>query len=247
MIVLGIDIGGSGIKAAEVNSRTGEMVSERYRLPTPRPATPDAIAETVCKVIDHFNWKGPVGVSFPTVVKGGRALLSSNLDKEWKKTRIDKLFKKRCGQDFYVVNDADAAAMAEMNYGAGKGHQGLVITITIGTGLGSGVYFNGKLLRNFELGRIYWKDGEIIEKYAADSARKREELSLKEWAKRFDKFLNHVEWTMHPELFILGGGISKKLDKFEKYLSVETPFVAAQNLNNAGIIGAAVFAYEHVS
>ncbi|MBT8271783.1 MAG: ROK family protein [Flavobacteriaceae bacterium] len=247
MIVLGIDIGGSGIKAAEVNSRTGEMVSERFRLPTPKPATPEAVAKTVCKIIKHFKWKGPVGVSFPTVVKGGKALLSSNLDDEWKKTKIDKLFKKRCGQDFYVVNDADAAAIAEMNYGAGKGHKGLVITVTIGTGIGSGVYFDGKLLRNFELGRIFWKDGDIIEKYAADSARKREDLSLKQWAKRFDKFLNHVEWTMHPDLFILGGGISKKFDDFKRHLTANTKLVAAENLNNAGIIGAALFAYEHVS
>ena len=247
MILLGIDIGGSGIKAAEVNSRTGDLVSERFRLPTPKPATPEAVANTVCKIIEHFKWKGPVGVSFPTVVKGGKALLSSNLDDKWKKTKIDKLFRKHCGQDFYVVNDADAAAIAEMNYGAGKGHKGLVITVTIGTGLGSGVYFNGTLLRNFELGRIYWKDGDIIEKYAADSARKRDGLSLKQWAKRFDKFLNHVEWTMHPDLFIIGGGISKKFKEFKPHLTAKTKLVAAENLNNAGIIGAAVFAYEHVS
>ena len=246
MVLLGIDIGGSGMKAAMVDSKTGDLVSERFRLPTPKPATPEAVAEVVCQICDHFDWKGPVGVSFPTVVKKGKALLSSNLDKEWKKTKIDKLFKSHCGNDFYIVNDADAAAIAEMNYGAGKGKKGLVVTVTVGTGLGSGVYFKGKLLRNFELGRIYWKDGEIIERYAADSARKREKLSLKQWAKRFDKFLNHVEWTMHPDLFIIGGGISKKFDEFKGYLSTKTKVVAAQSQNNAGIIGAAEFAKEHL-
>ncbi|NNF81433.1 MAG: ROK family protein [Flavobacteriaceae bacterium] len=246
MVLLGLDIGGSGMKAAMVDSETGELVSERFRLPTPKPATPEAVAEVVHKICKHFKWEGPVGVSFPTVVKKGKALLSSNLDKEWKKTKIDKKFKAHCGNDFYIVNDADAASIAEMNYGAGKGNKGLVITITVGTGLGSGVYFKGKLLRNFELGRIYWKNGEIIELYAADSARKREKLSLKQWAKRFDKFLNHVEWTMHPDLFIIGGGISKKFDEFKGYLSTKTKVVAAQSQNNAGIIGAAEFAKEHL-
>lgn len=246
MILLGIDIGGSGIKAAMVDSETGKLESERFRLPTPKPATPDAVSEVVCEMCRHFNWEGPVGVSFPTVVKRGKALLSSNLDKEWKKTRIDKLFKTKCGNDFYIVNDADAAAIAEMNYGAGKGKNGLVVTITVGTGLGSGVYFDGTLLRNFELGRIFWKDGDIIERYAADSARKREDLSLKQWAKRFDQFLSHVEWTMHPDLFIVGGGISKKFKDFKKHLSVKTKVVPAKNQNNAGIIGAAEFAKEHL-
>ncbi len=246
MILLGIDIGGSGMKAALVDIKTGELVSERFRLPTPKPSRPDAVADVVCQICKHFNYHGPVGVSFPTVVKKGKALLSSNLDKEWKKTKIDKLFKKRCGNDFYIVNDADAAAIAEMHYGEGKGNKGLVITITIGTGLGSGVYYEGKLLRNFELGRIFWKDGEIIERFAADSARKRDGLSLKKWATRFDAFLNHVEWTMHPDLFILGGGISKKFDEFKDYLTGKTKVVAAKNRNNAGIIGAAEFAKEHL-
>ena len=234
------------MKAAMVDSVTGELVSERFRLPTPKPATPEAVAKVVCQIVDHFDWKGPVGVSFPTVVRKGKALLSSNLDKEWKKTKIDKIFKQHCGNDFYIVNDADAAAIAEMNYGAGRGNKGLVVTITVGTGLGSGVYHKGKLLRNFELGRIYWKDGEIIEKFAADSARKRDKLSLKQWAKRFDKFLSHVEWTMHPDLFIIGGGISKKFDEFKGHLTTRTKVVCAQSQNNAGIIGAAEFAKEHL-
>ena len=246
MILLGIDIGGSGIKAAKVNCKTGEMVSERFRLPTPKPSHPKAVASVVAEIVKHFNWEGPVGVSFPTVVKKGKAMSSSNLHEDWYKTKIDKLFKEHCGNDFYVVNDADAAAIAEMNYGAGKGEKGLVITITIGTGLGSGVYFKGKLLRNFELGIIYGLDGDKIEKYAADSARKREDLSLEEWANRFNFFLSHVESFMHPDLFILGGGISKKFDRFASLLKIKTKVVPAKNLNNAGIIGAAEFAGEKV-
>ncbi|NNF74720.1 MAG: ROK family protein [Flavobacteriaceae bacterium] len=247
MTLLGIDVGGSGIKAAQVNSTTGKLVSERFRLPTPRPATPDAVSKTIKKILEHFEWDGPVGVSFPTVVKGGKALSSSNMHNDWKKIRIDKHFKKHCGNNFHIVNDADAAAMAEMQYGAGKGKQGLVITITIGTGIGSGVYFNGQLLRNFELGTIYWKNGKMVELYAADSARKREDLSYERWGKRLNSYLKYIEKTVHPDLFILGGGVSRKLDRFEKQIKIKTPYVAAKNLNNAGIIGAAVFAYEHVS
>ena len=246
MIILGIDIGGSGMKAAKVNVTTGQIVSDRFRIATPKPATPDVVADTVCQILDHFEWNGPVGVSFPTIVKNGKASSSGNLDKEWKKTRIDKLFSKRCGQEFFVVNDADAAGMAEMKYGAGKNKDGLVITITIGTGLGSGVFFNGELLRNFELGTVYGKDGKLIEIYAADSARKREDLSYEEWGKRFNFFLKYIDRIMHPDLFILGGGVSKKMDRFEQYLTVKTPVVPAKNLNNAGIIGAAVFAADQI-
>ena len=154
--------------------------------------------------------------------------------------------KKHCGQDFYVLNDADAAAMAVMKFGAGQDKKGLVITITLGTGIGSGVFFDGKLLSNFELGRIYGKKGDIMESFAADSARKREDLSYKEWGKRVNFFLSHVEEIMHPELIIIGGGISKKMDKFKKYITIDTPVIPAQLLNDAGIIGAAMFALENV-
>ena len=246
MELLGIDIGGSGIKGAIVDAETGELVSERKRIPTPKPAKPHAVAYTVNELITDFKWKGPVGVSFPTVIKNGKALQHGNLSKSWKKTKVDKLFKEHCGLDFYVLNDADAAALAVMKFGAGRGKKGLVITITIGTGIGSGVFFNGELIPNFELGRIYGSQGDIMESFAADSARKREDLNYKEFGRRLNFFLNHVEATMHPEIFIIGGGISKKMDKFKKYLDLETPVIPAQLLNNAGIIGAAMFALESI-
>ncbi len=246
MELLGIDIGGSGIKGAIVDAESGELVSERKRVPTPQPSKARAVAETVHELIKDFNWKGPVGVSFPTVIKNGLAIRPGNLHKSWRNTQIDKLFKEYCNLDFYVLNDADAAAMAVMKFGAGKGKKGLVITITIGTGLGSGVFFNEQLLSNFELGRIYGKKGDIMESFAADSARKREDLNYKQFGKRLNFFLEHVEQTMHPELFIIGGGISKKMDKFDKYLNINTPVIPALLLNNAGIIGAAMFALENI-
>ena len=246
MELLGIDIGGSGIKGAIVDAATGELLSERKRIPTPQPAKPKDVAKVVQELIEDLNWNGPVGVSFPTVIKNGKALHFGNLHKSWKDTQIDELFKKYCEQDFYVLNDADAAAMAVMKFGAGKDKKGLVITITLGTGIGSGVFFNGELLPNFELGRIYGKKGDIMESFAADSARKREDLSYKEWGKRVNFFLTHVEETMRPELIIIGGGVSKKMEKFKKYITIETPVIPAQLLNDAGIIGAAMFALESV-
>lgn len=246
MELLGIDIGGSGIKGAIVDAETGELISERIRIPTPKPSKANAVAETVHDLIKSFDWKGPVGVSFPTVIKNGLAIRQGNLHKSWKNTQIDKLFKKHTGLDFYVLNDADAAAMAVMKFGAGRGKKGLVVTITVGTGLGSGVFFNGQLLSNFELGRIYGKQGDIMESFASDSARKREDLSYKEFGKRFNFFLEHLEQTMHPEIFIIGGGISKKMDRFQKYITIETPVIPALLLNDAGIIGAAMFALENV-
>ena len=245
MELLGIDIGGSGIKASIVDAETGNILSDRKRIPTPQPAKPDAVAKVVNEIIKSLDWKGSVGVSFPTIIKNGKALHYGNLHKSWQGTQIDELFKKYCGLDFYVLNDADAAAMAVMKFGAGKDKKGLVITITLGTGIGSGVFFNGKLLPNFELGRIYGKKGDIMESFAADSARKREDLSYKEWGKRVNFFLSHVEQTMCPELIIIGGGVSKKMDKFKKYITIETPVIPAQLLNDAGIIGAAMFALEN--
>lgn len=245
MELLGIDIGGSGIKASIVDAETGNILSDRKRIPTPQPAKPDAVAKVVNEIIKSLDWKGSVGVSFPTIIKNGKALHYGNLHKSWQGTQIDELFKKYCGLDFYVLNDADAAAMAVMKFGAGKDKKGLVITITLGTGIGSGVFFNGKLLPNFELGRIYGKKGDIMESFAADSARKREDLSYKEWGKRVNFFLSHVEQTMCPELIIIGGGVSKKMDKFKKHITIETPVIPAQLLNDAGIIGAAMFALEN--
>jgi len=242
MEILGIDIGGTGIKGAVVDTKTGELSSERLRVPTPKPATPESVAAELETFLKTFDWKGPVGISFPTVIKNGKAMQYGNLDKSWQYTQIDTLFKSKTGHDFYIVNDADAAAMGVMEFGVGKDQMGLVITITLGTGIGSGVFFDGKLLSNFELGRMYGRKGDIMESFAADSARKREDWSFKAWAKRVNFFLNHVEKTFNPDLIIIGGGVSKKMDKFEQYIDLNTPLKAAELKNNAGIIGAAIFA-----
>lgn len=243
MRVLGIDIGGSGIKAAIVNTTTGELLSERHRIDTPKPSEPKAVAKVIKEIIKHFDWKGPVGCCFPTIVVDGQCKHHGNLSKEWVGVKADKLFKKECnGIPFYVSNDADLAGVAEMNLGAGKDKKGKVFVITIGTGIGSALFYKSKLIPNVELGRIYHTDGEIIEKFTSDSARKREELTLAEWAKRFDIFLNHIKIIHTPELFILGGGISKKFDNFKEHLTVNVPIKVAKFKNNAGIIGAAMYA-----
>jgi polyphosphate glucokinase len=243
MRVLGIDIGGSGIKAAIVNTTTGELLSERHRIDTPKPSKPKAVAKVIKEIIKHFDWKGPVGCCFPTIVVDGQCKHHGNLSKEWLGVKADKLFKKECnGIPFYVSNDADLAGVAEMNLGAGKDKKGKVFVITIGTGIGSALFYNSKLIPNVELGRIYHTDGEIIEKFTSDSARKREELTLAEWAKRFNIFLNHIKIIHTPELFILGGGISKKFDNFKEHLTVNVPIKVAKFKNNAGIIGAAMYA-----
>lgn len=245
MELLGIDIGGSGIKGAMVDADTGILVSERFRLPTPQPSHPDRVADVVCELIKHFEYSGPVGVTFPGIIKNGKCLTASNIHEDWKDAQVDAIFERHCNQKFFVLNDADAAAEAEMKFGAGKGKNGLVVTITVGTGLGSGVFFNGELIPNIELGVIYGKDGRKIEHYAADSARKREDLSFRKWAKRLNFYLNHLELVMNPDLIIIGGGVSKKMDKLEEFLDVDVPVVPAVNQNNAGIIGAAMYALDN--
>jgi len=241
MEVLGIDIGGSGIKGAIVNTKTGQLISDRFRVPTPDPSTPKRIAQTVHLLINHFNWTGKVGCSFPTVIKNGKSYTSGNIHAQWVGVQIDDLFSTECnGIPFVIGNDADLAGIAEIKLGAGKGLNGKVIMVTIGTGLGTGIFYNGQLIPNFELGRIYHTDGRLIEFFAGNAARKQEGLTLKKWAKRFDIFLNHVARVCAPDHFIVGGGLSKKYDQFNDYLTVDVPVTPAKFRNNAGIIGAAV-------
>ena len=248
MEVLGIDIGGSGIKGAIVDTVKGQLISKRHRIETPQPATPEAIALVIKEMKDHFKWKSNIGCAFPTVVINGKAKYSSNLDPSWKGVQIDQLFSKYCDDaKFTIINDADAAGIAEMNFGAGKDKHGLVIVITVGTGLGSGVFFNGQLIPNFELGRIFGKDGNPIEYYAADSARKREDLKFKEWGKRFNFYLKHIVRLFSPDYIIIGGGVSKKIHKFDKHIKIKTPYCVSEKLNDAGIIGSAVNAALHHS
>ena len=245
MNVLGIDIGGTGIKAAIVNTKTGELITERHRISTPKTATPEAVASVVKQMVAHFEWNGIVGCCFPTIVVEGECKHKGNLSKEWVGIKIDTLFKTTCdGLPFYVSNDADLAGLAEVSLGAGKEVKGKIFVITIGTGIGSGLFYNRRLIPNVELGRIYHTNGEIIEKHVADSARKRDELSLEQWAKRFDLFLQHVKTLHTPEMYILGGGISKKFKKFKNFLTVDIPVKPAKFRNNAGIIGAALYAVK---
>lgn len=246
MKALGIDIGGSGIKAAIVDTKTGKLLSERHRIPTPKPATPDAVAKTVKEIITHFDWKEGVGCSFPTTIVDGKCIHSGNLSEKWLNVKVDKLLKKECGVPFFVRNDADLAGVAEMSLGAGKKEKGLAIVITIGTGIGSGMFYKGKLIPNLELGKMLHTDGKIIEYFTADSVRKKEELTLKQWALRFDQLLNYTKTVFSPSLIILGGGISKKYDNFKKYLETDVKVKVAEFRNNAGIIGAAMYAHKHL-
>ncbi len=245
MELLGIDIGGSGIKGAIVDTEAGDLVSERHRIPTPQPSTPDALAQTVSELVKHFEWQGAVGCTFPAVMIDGECRTAGNISPLWIGTQVDTLFSEICGGlPFYIANDADLAGFAEMTLGAGRGKMGKVIMITIGTGLGSGMFQDGQLVPNIELGHIFHPNGEVIERYAADSVRKREDLSLKAWAKRFDFFLHHLVRIASPNYFIIGGGASKKFDKFKNVLTVDVPIEAAHFRNNAGIMGAAMYAQE---
>lgn len=246
MEILGIDVGGSGIKGALVDLETGELTTERYRITTPNPSKPEAVAKVISRIVKHFDYNGPVGCGFPTLVHHGVARLHSNLDPDWVGVDIPKLFNEHTGLDYIVINDADAAGVAEMTHGAGKGNDGVVILITIGTGLGSGFFVNGKLVPNFELGRLNYKKKTIWEQYAADSIRTSEKLTWVQWAKRFNKYLQHIDMLFSPDLIILGGGASKQMSIFEKHvkLGVNADIVAAQTQNEAGIIGAAMAATE---
>ncbi|MBC6998164.1 MULTISPECIES: polyphosphate--glucose phosphotransferase [Bacteroidota] len=246
MEILGIDVGGSGIKGGMVNIETGEMTTERFRIPTPPSRTPEAMADVIAQITAHFNYKGKVGCGFPTIIKKGICKSPGNLDPSWLGVNVEKLFEERTGLDFTVVNDADIAGYACMTYGIGKGEEGLVIMITIGTGLGSGAFLDGRLIPNFELGQIPYKSYKKIETWAAGSAKDREGLSYKKWGKRFNKFLKYVELLVAPDLILLGGGASKDFDEFKKYIKIETPVRPAQLQNHAGIIGAAAAAMHNI-
>lgn len=239
MEILGIDIGGSGIKGGLVNIETGKMITERFRIPTPETRNPEDMAQVVSEIVEHFDYKGTVGCGFPSVIKKGVCLSEGNLDPSWIGVNVEKLFKKATGQPFVVINDADAAGYATMNYGVGRGKDGLVIMITLGTGIGSGAFWKGQLIPNFELGQIPYKKYDKIELWAASSAKDREGLSFKKWGKRLNKFLAYVELIVSPDLIIIGGGVSKDWHEFKNQIKIKTPVIAAELENTAGIIGAA--------
>jgi polyphosphate glucokinase len=242
----GIDIGGSGMKAAPVDLDTGELAAERFKVHTPQPSTPAAMAGVVGKLVDHFEWQGKVGVAFPAVVQRGVARTAANIDKAWIGTDIDAVFTEAAGRPVHVINDADAAGLAEIRYGAGRGRDGVVIVLTFGTGIGSGFFVDGHLVPNVELGHLEL-DGHEAEHKAAASARDREHLSWEDWTHRVNRYLRHVVFLFSPDLIILGGGVSRKADKWVPLLDVDgVELVVAGLANEAGIVGAALVADQAV-
>jgi polyphosphate glucokinase len=241
MQVLGIDVGGSGIKGAPVDTETGQLLAERLRIKTPKGAEPEPVAKVVAEIAKSFNWKGPIGIGFPAPIKGGVAMMAANVSEKWVGTNADDLFTKITGCDCTMSNDADAAGLAEMKFGAGRGQPGTVILLTLGTGIGSAVFYKGKLLPNTEFGHMEMK-GKDAEWRASDAARQRDDLSWKKYAKRLNKYLAAMQKLFWPDLFIIGGGISKESEKYIPLLKIDTPIVTAQMLNEAGIVGAALAA-----
>lgn len=243
----GIDIGGTGIKGAIVDVRTGTLVTERIRIPTPQPATPDAVAEVVAQLVSDAGWTGQVGATFPAVVQHGVAKSAANVDPSWIGTDIDKLFTQAVGKgsEVVVLNDADAAGIAEDRFGAAKGIDGVVILLTFGTGIGSALLMDGVLVPNTELGHLEL-DGHDAESRAAASVRDEHNMSYKKWAHRVNRYMQHVEALFTPDLFVVGGGISKDSEKWVPLLEVNAPVMAAQLLNDAGIVGAAIAAVERL-
>lgn len=239
--ILGIDIGGTGIKGAPVDVENGSLLAPRFRLLTPSPSKPKPMAETVAEIARHFAWTGPIGCGFPALVQAGVVRSAANIHKKWIGVDAQALFADVTGCPVIVLNDADAAGLAEMTFGAGRGRNGVVMIITIGTGLGSALFLDGQLVPNTELGHIEI-GGQDAELRASDAARQRDKLTWKRWAKRFNRYLNTLERLFSPDLFILGGGASKKHEKFIPLLSVRAEILPAQLLNEAGIIGAALAA-----
>lgn len=239
MEVLGIDIGGSGIKGAPVETTTGAILAPRYRLPTPQPSKPKAVAEIVAEIAHHFEWQGAIGAGFPAVVRAGVTMSAANVHKKWIKKDAAKLITEVTGCQTCVINDADAAGLAEMAFGAGKDRKGTVLIATLGTGIGTAIFSDGHLLPNTEFGHLVI-DGQDAEVWTSDAARKRKKLSWKKWARRLDIYLQTMEQLISPDLIILGGGVSKKYEKFIPLLTVSAEVVPAQLLNEAGIVGAAL-------
>lgn len=243
----GIDVGGSGIKGGVVNLTTGELVGERLKILTPQPATPDAVGETVAEIVRLAEWEGPVGIALPSVIKKQHALTAANIDPTWVNTDVQELFGRHLpGRKVYVLNDADAAGIAEATFGAPEAAQGAAILLTFGTGIGSAFLLNGELFPNTELGHLI-VDGVEAEHYASSAVKDRKELSYPKWAARVDKVMHEFERLFGPAAFIVGGGISRKHEKWVPLLTLDTPVVPAQLRNQAGIIGAAMAAQKQLA
>ncbi|MEO5609219.1 MAG: polyphosphate--glucose phosphotransferase [Ornithinibacter sp.] len=241
---LGIDVGGSGIKGAPVNLDTGEFSQERLRIDTPKTSTPEAVCDVIAKIVEHFDEVhdgSPIGVTIPGVVQHGVVKTAANIDKGWIDCEIEKLLEDRLQHDVVVVNDADAAGVAELHYGAAKGQHGLVVLTTLGTGIGTALIHDGVLIPNSELGHLEI-GGVDAETVTASSVKTREGLSYEDWAPRLQRYYRHLEDLIWPDLIVVGGGVSKKSEKFLPLLDLRTPIVPAVLRNTAGIVGAAVLA-----
>ncbi len=246
MQVLGIDVGGSGIKGAPVDTDTGALLAPRLRLATPPSAKPEPMAQLVGEIARHFNWQAPVGVGFPSAMHHGKVLTAANIHKKWIGVNAAELFSTASGCPVSVINDADAAGLAEMRFGAGRGRSGLVLLVTIGTGLGTALFIDGILVPNTELGHIEIECGDA-ELRASDAARKRERLSWKKWSRRLNQYLQTLEKLFWPDLFILGGGVIKDAEKFLPLLTLNCEVLPAELLNDAGIAGAALHARQQLA
>lgn len=243
MQVLGIDVGGSGIKGALVDVESGRLATDRYRLATPQPAAPKAVVKTIKKVAKYFKYGGPVGVGFPAVVLDGTVLSAANVDDAWIGFAGQQAIAEALGCPVRLLNDADAAGYAEMRFGAGRGKDGSIMILTLGTGIGSALFVDGRLVPNCELGHLYLPGQKHdAEAYASDRIRKAKDLSWNEWAKRLEVYMRHLEGLFSPNLFILGGGVSKKHKKFIPHFTLRTEVVPALLRNEAGIVGAAMAA-----
>lgn len=243
MITLGIDIGGSGIKGAPVNTVTGELVGERLRIETPMPSTPENCAVVVNQLVLEFNYSGPIGVTFPAVVRHGVTLTAANVDKSWINYDAETLLRRVTGMPVKVLNDGDAAGVAEVAFGAGKDVPGTVVMFTFGTGIGSAFFSNGILLPNTEFGHLLIREKDA-EKRCSAKVKEDKDLSWRDWATRVNEFLVEIDKLFTPDLIIIGGGISKKFDKFAGYLESNAKIVPAKLYNDAGIVGAAMAARE---
>ena len=240
--VLGIDVGATGIKAALVDIDKGELTTERHKISTPEGGKPEDIILVINEMINHFDWKGkPVGIGFPAVVMDGKTLTASNIDNSWIGFPVKTAIKESTGNTVEVINDADAAGLAEVRYGKGKGVNGTIILLTLGTGIGSAIFKDGKILHNTELGHIMYK-GDIAEKAVSNSARKKKDMNWKEYGTKLGDFLGYINKLFYPDLIILGGGISKKFDNYASHFPDHVKVTPASQFNNAGIIGAALSA-----
>lgn len=248
MEILGIDVGGSGIKGAIIDAEKGEMVTDRLRIPTPEGFKPKEVVDTIHQIVDHFDYQGPLGIGFPAVVMNGRVITppTAHAYPCWERYPLALSLSELTGCPTTVLNDADAAGTAEMRFGAGKGVSGTVMIFTLGTGIGGSIFINGRLVPNFEPGRLHLrKKKKTAEKWTSDEARKRKDMSWKKWGKRLNKYFNHVELVFWPDLIIISGGVSKKHKKYFSYIKLrQTEFAPASFRNEAGIVGAAVTAWE---